>query len=156
MVRRRSNVVSNEQATRVDPLATKPLCCLPKVQDVPGVVAESNEEPGATISGFAHCISLGGRGRGEDVPAHSTISEARTDPTCKGRVMSRSPTDDEGNLAIGTGSANNSPEYRPQMVRESADKPRDRLRWEIIGIIHKSGHIWVPCHHRRWCFPHVS
>ena len=58
--------------------------------------------------------------------------------------------------AIGTGGANNSPEYRPQMVRESADKPRDRLRWEIIGIIHKSGHIWVSCHHRRWCFPHVT
>ena len=135
------DVVGDQDAAGVDPLTLEALGGLPEVQDVPGVVAEADEDAGAPVRGLAHGVGLRGRRRGEDVPAHGAVGESLADPSGEGRVVARSAADDEAHLpGGGAGGAHDAAEDRLEVDGEGAGEAGDGLGGEVVGVVHESGH----------------
>ena len=115
-----------------------------EVQDVAGVVAEQEQAAAAVVGRAHHRLHLGGRGGGEDVPAHRPVGHAGPHPSGEGRVVPRTATHHHAHLAVRAGRRAHHAAVHGLHVRPvRRDHPPEGLGGELPGVIDEMCHCDV-------------
>jgi hypothetical protein len=145
----RGHVVGHIHNPGVDAFIDQSLAGDAEVQSVPGIVAEGEDHPRASIRRPGDPVDLLRRGRGKDVAEHRTVREPRPHHTVIGREVAGAPADHEADLALQRSTGTNETRRTVDTLhilrvrrREALDHVILELGWVVIEIRHESLQGW--------------